>query len=325
VTADEATLRRVTRIFDHLAAWVPRRIADEEIGDALEEIADRARREGCSQWWLFAKVISTSVSVVIHAACEPPTQTCCERAGWGANMFDRYVTGRKPSWTRRSLLVASLGLHGAAAIALLVYSSVHVEEIAPPPLSVIFSGWRQPIGGGSDKPPSQKPEKKEKRPPPPRLKNPSIVQPTTTVAPPPATTDPRGGDGPPTDVGPHGPPGFPPGPPGSGPGIGPPNPTPIVAPPPKPQNIAAHRLDGDAIFHPDPHLPDLVKLQHKGLADPRFTAKVCVNQEGRVFQVHIVEGIVGGDESILSTIRTWQYKPQPIPVCFISSWIFQIR
>jgi hypothetical protein len=89
--------------------------------------------------------------------------------------------------------------------------------------------------------------------------------------------------------------------------------------------VTAHHLDSDAIFHPDPHLPDLVKLEHRGATDLRFTAKVCVNRDGRVFQVHVVEGIVGGDESIVSTIRMWQYKVQPIPVCFVASWIFQIQ
>src|ERR1700746_3438471 len=53
-------------------------------------------------------------------------------------MFDRYVQGTKPSWKRRAVLTASLGLHRAALIPPVVYSFVHVEEITPPALSLTF-------------------------------------------------------------------------------------------------------------------------------------------------------------------------------------------
>ena len=53
-------------------------------------------------------------------------------------MFDRYVQGTKPSWKRRAVLTVSLALHGIAAVVLVVYSFVHVEEITPPALSLTF-------------------------------------------------------------------------------------------------------------------------------------------------------------------------------------------
>ena len=53
-------------------------------------------------------------------------------------MFDRYVQGTKPSWKRRAVLTVSLALHAIAAIVLVVYSFVHVEEITPPALSLTF-------------------------------------------------------------------------------------------------------------------------------------------------------------------------------------------
>src|SRR4051812_23617234 len=53
-------------------------------------------------------------------------------------MFDRYVQGTKPSWKRRAVLTVSLALHGIAAVVLVVYSFIHVEEITPPALSLTF-------------------------------------------------------------------------------------------------------------------------------------------------------------------------------------------
>src|SRR5258706_13979804 len=53
-------------------------------------------------------------------------------------MFDRYVEQTKPSWKRRALIIASVGLHGAAAVVLVVWSFFHVDEIAPPALSLTF-------------------------------------------------------------------------------------------------------------------------------------------------------------------------------------------
>ena len=53
-------------------------------------------------------------------------------------MFDRYVQGTKPSWKRRAVLTVSLALHAIAAIVLVVYSFIHVEEITPPALSLTF-------------------------------------------------------------------------------------------------------------------------------------------------------------------------------------------
>src|SRR5215470_9399226 len=53
-------------------------------------------------------------------------------------MFDRYLAQTKPSWKRRALVIASMVLHGAAGAVLLVWSFLHVEEIAPPAVSLTF-------------------------------------------------------------------------------------------------------------------------------------------------------------------------------------------
>ena len=38
-----------------------------------------------------------------------------------------------------------------------------------------------------------------------------------------------------------------------------------------------------------------------------------------------ISGIKDADEDIVSTIRKWQYKAQPIPVCFVANWVFAIE
>ena len=44
-------------------------------------------------------------------------------------MFDRYVQNTKPSWKRRAVLTVSLGLHGIAAVVLVIYSFVHYKSL----------------------------------------------------------------------------------------------------------------------------------------------------------------------------------------------------
>ncbi|HEX8952743.1 MAG TPA: hypothetical protein VF945_12895, partial [Polyangia bacterium] len=53
-------------------------------------------------------------------------------------MFERFATGRRPDWRRRALLAGSLALHGGVAVALLVGSWLHVAELTPPSLAVVF-------------------------------------------------------------------------------------------------------------------------------------------------------------------------------------------
>ena len=52
--------------------------------------------------------------------------------------------------------------------------------------------------------------------------------------------------------------------------------------------------------------------------------KICIDQAGKVNQVQIIQGIPGADNDILSTIRTWKYKPQPIPICSMTRFVFNV-
>jgi protein TonB len=96
---------------------------------------------------------------------------------------------------------------------------------------------------------------------------------------------------------------------------------PVAPPPPKPKNVPPHALDNQVLFHPDPHVPDIIKSQRKGTT-ANFVAKVCIDQKGAVFQVNVLNGIPGADEGIVATVRQWRYKPQPIPVCFVANFVF---
>jgi periplasmic protein TonB len=229
-------------------------------------------------------------------------------------MFDRFVLGSRPSWKRRAVLIASLSLHGAALVALVVASYFQVAEIAPPPLAIVFLSAPEP-----PPPPSPPAHKKAPEPrrvttpsphPQPTLTPPSEPQPTTTSDN--ATPD---GKGPPD--------GIPGGDPNSPPGTnGPPGPS---APAPRPRNVAPHALDAQKIAGALPHLPSSVRSARRGLGDTNFTARICVDQSGRVSSVSVLQNIPGADDSILATLREWRYKPQPIPVCFITQLVFDVE
>jgi serine/threonine-protein kinase len=98
-----------------------------------------------------------------------------------------------------------------------------------------------------------------------------------------------------------------------------------MTPTPKPRNVNARTLDSQQLYHPDPHLPDIVRAQRRGTGDARFTAKVCIGNDGRVFQVNVINGIPGGDDSIVSTIKQWMYKAQPVSVCFVANIVFDLQ
>ncbi|MDB4964542.1 MAG: Serine/threonine protein kinase PrkC, regulator of stationary phase [Myxococcales bacterium] len=97
-----------------------------------------------------------------------------------------------------------------------------------------------------------------------------------------------------------------------------------MAPAQKPKNVNAHTLDSQQISHADPHLPEIVRIQRKGTGDARFAAKVCINNEGRVYQVNVLQSIPGADDAVVNAIKQWSYKPQPVSVCFVANIIFDL-
>ena len=228
-------------------------------------------------------------------------------------MFDRYVQGTKPSWKRRAVLTASLGLHAVAGIALVIYSFVHVEEITPPALSLTFFSAPPPP------PPPPPPAAHHKE-----IKHieKKIVTPTTV----PQLVQPKEEEKPDEDDGEEG--GVEGGVAGGVKGgvvggvVGG---TGAPAPPSKPKNVPPAKFDQDAIYKPDPHLPDIVRIQRKGTGDAIWMGKVCLDQGGKVNQISIMQGIPGGDQEIMNTMRTWKFKPQPFPICTLIRLVYTIN
>ena len=98
-----------------------------------------------------------------------------------------------------------------------------------------------------------------------------------------------------------------------------------MMPPKKPRNVNARTLDGQQVFHPDPQLPAIVRSQRRGTGDARFAAKVCLGNDGRVYQVNVLSSIPGADDAIVSTIKQWAYKPQPVSVCFVANIVYDLQ
>jgi hypothetical protein len=236
-------------------------------------------------------------------------------------MFDRYMGARRSSWRRRALLVGSLVVHGGLFVALAVGSWLQVTELTPPLLAVVFN----PVAGPppeSTQPPKTK--RAPKHPPSTHPQPPTIVHEAPLVAPPPIDEpgddnkdpDKNGGGG--SGGGGGG---------GAGSEVAPPclGGNCISAPPPKPRNVPPHALDAQRIAGAVPHLPAQVIDARRGLGESTFTARICVAQSGAVSSVTVLGGIPGADDSIVAALRAWRYKPQPIPVCFISQLVYDVE
>jgi protein TonB len=249
-------------------------------------------------------------------------------------MFERYVVGQhRPMGRRALLIVASLILHCVAAIALVIWSFVRVERIEPPPLTVtFFSSAAPPPPAAAAPPPAGKKNSSTPKPTKPLTQpKPELQQPPRDQPKPPEPEEPedegeedgveggvvggvKGGQVGGTVGGTVG---------GvvGGTGDGPAAPLPPV----KPKNIPPHQLDNEALYHPMPHLPDVIKAQRRGTGLSIFTAKICIAQTGLVQSVTVMQGIPGADDAIVATIKQWKYKPQPIPVCFVNNFEFDVQ
>ena len=68
-----------------------------------------------------------------------------------------------------------------------------------------------------------------------------------------------------------------------------------------------------------------MRIQRKGTGDAIWMGKVCIDQGGKVNQISIMQGIPGGDNEIMSTMRTWKFKPQPFPICTLIRLVYTIN
>jgi periplasmic protein TonB len=230
-------------------------------------------------------------------------------------MFERFANGKRRDWKRRALLIGSLGLHGAVVVGLLIGSWFRVDELTPPLLAVVFVPPAAPAQQPAAETPKSRPHAAAHRAQPSALHQPAEA--------PPATSDPGDHDpsdappAPPGEPGPPGPPGLP-GAPCSGANC-------ISAPAPKPRNLPPHALDAERLAGAMPHLPAAVIGARRGLGESTFTARLCLDTSGSVSSVTVLSGIPGADADIVATLRAWRYKPQPIPVCFVTQLTYDIQ
>jgi hypothetical protein len=91
----------------------------------------------------------------------------------------------------------------------------------------------------------------------------------------------------------------------------------------KARNVSAHVFDQQVTDQKLPHLPDAVRLKNRG-KELVWMAKVCANVDGDVDQVSIVGGLPEADDSIMTAVRSWKLRPQPVPICTLVRFVFQI-
>jgi protein TonB len=235
-------------------------------------------------------------------------------------MFDQVVAGRKPSWKRRALLIVSLGLHGLAGVGLLIWSVLHIEELAPPAVSLTFFSAAPP-------PPPPPPPPAGRKPVEHKPKVQKVVQQPTEI--PKLVQPPLEKPEEPEEKGEEG--GVEGGVPGGVPGgvvggvvggvLGAPPPAPAA-----PKTVASFVLDAQRISAPKPHLPeDFVRAHARG-EKLRAVYRICVRQDGHISDVDVLVSVGGVDPYIIDLLkRTWVYKAQPLPVCAVNNFLFEIN
>lgn len=93
---------------------------------------------------------------------------------------------------------------------------------------------------------------------------------------------------------------------------------------PKAKVVPSILIKKDKLAGADPHLPDLVKARFLGQV-VTGSYKVCMTTDGVVSSVDPLWSIQDADESIITTLLQWRYKPQPLPICFIQFLEYHIE
>ena len=93
---------------------------------------------------------------------------------------------------------------------------------------------------------------------------------------------------------------------------------------PRKKIVPAILVKKDQLSGQAPSLPDGVKEQHRG-STLQGIYKLCIAQDGSIESVDVVTGIPDADIPITSALRSWRYKPQAIPLCFMQFLEFQIE
>ena len=251
-------------------------------------------------------------------------------------MFDRYLEDQKPNWRRRWLSLASLVLHGCAGVGIVAYTFFHVEEIAPPALSLTFFSSAPPPPpppppppGGGNTSPQPKVKKIELKPDVNKLVQPSEIKPPEEKPKEQSPDDEPGGQ-PGGEKG-----GVVGGEVGGvvggeiggqkggvigGTGTGPPG------------GGGAHKfvpqfvLAASKLEVPPPSVPDWYYNENRGKVT-RGTFRLCVAQDGHVSSMEVLSGLAGNmNAHVIEHVKQlWKFKPQPLPVCTQWQFIFELK
>jgi hypothetical protein len=228
----------------------------------------------------------------------------------------------RPSWIRRTLFIASIAFHAVAAVGLLIWSVFHVDELPPPEVTLTFFNAAPPP------PPPPPPAAAQKKAPTSKpkivpVKNTALKEPQPPKeepTPEPAST---GGESGGVVGGVAG--GVVGGVVGAPPTAAPP-PPPAPPPPAPPKMVPSFVFDKERLAAPDPHLTDSFK-DHHAKQSVTATYRICVGPDGRITEAAVIRGLGGTeDDAVINQLRgTWIYKPQPLPVCSVRNFVFNIR
>jgi len=94
---------------------------------------------------------------------------------------------------------------------------------------------------------------------------------------------------------------------------------------PKPRSVPPFVIARDMIRQDPPRMSEVFKEAHRGQT-VNGMYKVCVDTDGRVYEVTPVKEVEGANEEIIAGIREdWLYKPQQVPVCFLYNMVVTVR
>lgn len=231
----------------------------------------------------------------------------------------------KPNWIRRTVFITSIVVHAGAAVGMIIYSVLHVEELPPPEVTLTF--FNAPPPPPPPPPPAGNSQKKttpKKVNITPKIPNPNSLKEPKKVE----KEEPKEEHG-----------GEPGGVAGgvvggvAGGVVGgvvggtvSPAPAPAPAPAAAPRVVPSFVFDKERLSAPDPHLSDDYKNKHpKTTATGRY--RICVGQDGRVNEMSALQPLGGvEDDNIIRQVRGgWTYKPQPLPICTVRVFSFVIN
>jgi periplasmic protein TonB len=98
---------------------------------------------------------------------------------------------------------------------------------------------------------------------------------------------------------------------------------PVTAAPPK--NVPSFVIDKERLSSPDPRLPDELATRYAGQS-VSGKYRICIDTDGNVSAVSVVSPLNGADEQIMAHLKsTWKYKPQPVPICTVRNFVFNVK